>query len=102
MKFPFIIFFRHDKYKEIDQFFSVNADKLDCSIYITNNVQKLNKLHNSNFHLLITYGDHNEEYSDLILQIISKKMSIRQLHIKSITDVETFNKYVNIKYQISN
>jgi glycosyltransferase involved in cell wall biosynthesis len=101
MKFPFIIFFRHDKYKEIDQFFSINANNLDCSVYITNNVQKLNKLHNSNFHLLITYGDSDQEYSDLILQIISEKMSIRQLHMKSITDVMTFNKYVNIKYIIN-
>ena len=98
MKFPFIIFFRNDKYKEIDQFFSENASKLDCSVYITNNVQKLNKLHNSNFHLLITYGDSDEEYSDLILQIVSKQMLVRRLHMKSITDVAKFNKYVNIKY----
>ena len=99
MKFPFIIFFRDDKYKEVDQFFIKNASLLDCSVYITNNVQKLNKLHNSNNHLLITYGASAEEYTDFLLTIISKKMMIRCCHMTKIEDdVAKFNQYVNIKF----
>jgi glycosyltransferase involved in cell wall biosynthesis len=102
MKFPFIIFFRHDKYSKVDQFFSTNASLLDCSIYITNNVQKLNKLHNSNYNLLITYGDTPEEYTDLLRSIISKKMMIRCCHMTNIeNDVAKFNHYVNIKYIVN-
>lgn len=102
MKFPFIIFFRHDKYSQIDQFFSTNASLLDCSIYITNNIQKLNKLHNSNYNLLITYGDLVEEYTDLLRSIISKKMMIRCCHMTNIeNDVAKFNQYVNIKYIVN-
>ena len=99
MKFPFIIFFRDDKYKEIDQFFVKNASLLDCSVYITNKVQKLNKLHSSNNHLLITYGASAQEYTDLLQTIISKEMMIRCCHMTNVeNDIAKFNQYVNIKY----
>ena len=64
MKFPFIIFFRHDQYSQVDEFFTKNAENLDCSVYITNNFKKVEKLHNANFHLLITYGDSDAEYNN--------------------------------------
>ena len=99
MKFPFIIFFRHEQYKEIDEFFIKNAKTLECSVYITNNFKKVEKLHNSNYHLLITYGETSQEYNELLLQIISEKMMIRCCHMNKIgLDVDTFNNYVNIKY----
>ena len=43
MKFPFILFFRLDKYKEIDDFFTKNAAALQCSVYITNKFEKVKK-----------------------------------------------------------
>ena len=101
MKFPFIIFFRHDKYSDVDQFFKENASKFDCSVYITNNLKKVEKLHNSNYHLLITYGLSDEEYNDELLQVISKKMFIKRLHLTQLPDIETFNKHVNIKYIVN-
>ena len=102
MKFPFIIFFRDDKYSHVDQFFLDNAAIIDCSVYITNKVQSLNKLHNSNNHLLITYGDTLEEYTDLLLTIISKEMMLRCCHMTNIeNDVAKFNQYVNIKYIVN-
>jgi glycosyltransferase involved in cell wall biosynthesis len=99
MKFPFIIFFRDDKYKEIDTFFTTNAKTIDCSVYITNNYKKVKKLHNSNYHLLITYGETKEEYNDELLQVISKTMLYnRCIHLKEIHNVAFFNDYVNTKY----
>ena len=98
MKFPFIVFFRYDKYSQVDKFFEVNANKLDCSVYITNNFKKVEKLHNANYHLLITFGPLDTEYNDDLLQIISEKMFVKRLHLTELSDVETFNKYVNIKF----
>ena len=98
MKFPFLIFFRHNQYSYTDQFFTENKTKLDCSVYITDNVKKVEKLHNANYHLLITYGSSDKEYNDELLQIISEKMFVKRLHLTQLPDIETFNKYVNIKY----
>ena len=95
MKFPFIIFFRADKYKDIDQFFITNQATLDCSVYITNNLKKVEKIHDSNNHLLITYGDNSSEYRDQLLTIISKEMLIRHIHMNKIIDIDDFNKFIN-------
>jgi glycosyltransferase involved in cell wall biosynthesis len=98
MKFPFIIFFRHDQYSYTDNFFIENKVNLDCSVYITNNVKKIKKLHNANFHLLITYGASDKEYNNELLQVISEKMFVKRLHLPQLLKIETFNKYVNMKY----
>jgi glycosyltransferase involved in cell wall biosynthesis len=98
MKFPFILFFRHDQYKDADMFFETNAATLDCSIYITNNYKKVEKLHNANFHLLITYGSSDKEYNDELLQIISEKMFVKRLHFTKLPNIATFNKYINTKF----
>ena len=95
MKFPFIIFLRDDKYKDIDQFFVTNSQLLNCSVYISNNISKVERIHNSNNHLLITYGEDISEYSDKLLTVISKEMLVRHIHMNQITDVNYFNKIVN-------
>ena len=98
MKFPFIIFFRYDQYNSVDKYFTENKTKLDCSVYITNNFKKVEKLHNANFHLLITYGLTDKEYNDDLLKVISEKMFVKRLHLTQLPDIDTFNKYVNVKY----
>ena len=98
MKFPFIIFFRHDQYSQVDEFFTKNAENLDCSVYITNNFKKVEKLHNANFHLLITYGDSDAEYNNDLLQIISKNMLVKRLHLTNLPNIQSFNKYVSFKF----
>jgi glycosyltransferase involved in cell wall biosynthesis len=98
MKFPFIIFYRDDQYKDIDQFFITNKSSLDCSVYITNKLNKVENLYNCNNHLLITYGNDIAEYSDKLLTIVSQKMLMRHLHLEKIDDVSSFNKCVNDKY----
>ena len=64
MKYPFVIFYRKERFNYLDDFFIVNADKLNCTIFIANCVDNVKKLHNSNFHLLITFGDSFEEYQE--------------------------------------
>ena len=98
MKFPFIIFFRYDQYSNADIFFTENKAKLNCSVYITNNFKKIEKLHNANYHLLITYGLTDKEYNNDLLQVISEKMFFKRIHLNQLLDIDTFNNYVNIKY----
>ena len=98
MKFPFIIFFRYDKYKDIDNFFNINTELLNFSVYITNNYKKIEKLHNPNYQLLITYGEDFLEYKDDVLKIISEKMLIRHFHVKQINNLTSFNQIVNDKF----
>ena len=99
MKYPFVIFYRDEKLNYIDNFFIENASKLDCSIFIANSLDYVQNLHDSNFHLLITYGDNMESYKKEILTIISKEMLIRCLHISTddqiINDIELFNNTIN-------
>ena len=43
MKYPFILFFRHDKYQHIDNILTENSNKLDCTLHIINKKESLNK-----------------------------------------------------------
>ena len=98
MKYPFIIFFRHDEYSQADNFFEINSANLDFSVYITNNYKKVEKLHNANFHLLITYGSSDKEYNNELLQVISEKMFVKRLHFTKLPDISKFNKFINTKF----
>jgi len=102
MKYPFIIFYRKDNYSYIDNFFIENANNLDCSIFISESVNYVQNLHNSNFHLLITYGDNRDDYLNELLTVISSQMLIRWIHImpnsNTIIDVNNFNQMVNSIY----
>ena len=100
MKYPFIIFYRSDKYAHIDSYFYENNSKLDCSVFITGTNKNIKNLYDSNYHLLITYGDSFDEYYEKVTEIIPKSMLIRHLHIETekIKDITEFNKIVNLFY----
>jgi hypothetical protein len=55
MKFPFILFFRYDKYKSIDTFLNDNCDKLNCTLHIINKKENLNKLFKQIYPLLVVF-----------------------------------------------
>ena len=101
MKYPNILFFRHDIYNNIDTFFDTNKDKLLCNINITNDVNQLNLLFDCNYHLLITYGD-DTKYIDMVNSIIAPRMRRRWLHFDVISNpidnVDKFNSMVNFCY----
>ena len=102
MKYPFVIFYRKDNFNQNDLFFIENANKLDCSIFIANSLEHVKNLHNSNFHILITYGDSYDEYKNDLLTVISENMLIRHIHLSPtsyiFSNVDIFNKTINNFY----
>ena len=108
MKYPFVIFYRKEKFKDLDSFFIENSSKLDCSIFIADSLEYVKNLHNSNFHLLLTYGGDKQEYCKELLTIISNEMLIRHIHIpdngeisKDVVvtkDVNIFNNFINTMF----
>ena len=98
MKYPNIIFFRYDKYIYIDNFFEINKNNLNCNINITSSKLFLNNLFDSNYHLLITFGDTENEYYEDIFSIISSRICKKWIHYKEIIDINIFNNSVNYCY----
>ena len=96
MKYPFVIFYRKEKYCNIDNFFVQNSNNLNCSVFIADNIEHVKNLHNSNFHLLITYGDSQIDYENELHSVISKKMFVRHIHLlpesNILSNVNLFNK----------
>ena len=99
MKYPNIIFFRFKKYTEIDDII-LNNDKYDCSFLITDNSDDLNKLFDTNHHLLVTYGETEKEYFPYILPFIANRFRDRWIHkyIGSLDNIDQFNYNVNYCY----
>jgi len=102
MKYPFVIFYRKEQFADIDNFLIQHSSKLDCSIFIANSIEYVKNLHNSNFHLLLTYGDDKESYINELLTIISNEMLIRHTHILTdnnvIPNIHVFNNFINTMY----
>ena len=96
MKYPYIIFYRFEKYADsIDKFFIENNEKLDCSLFFTSDKEDLNKLFDSNYQILITYGDNESEYIQNVNSIIANRMRNRWIHFKDISSISNFNRAVN-------
>ena len=53
MKYPFILFFRYDKYNYIDTYFKDNSHLIECSLNIVNTPEKLNRFYKQTYSLLI-------------------------------------------------
>ena len=103
MKYPVILFLRWDKYNEVDETIKTydRENQLDCTINIINNEKELNKLYSSDYHILVTYGESDQEYAYKVNQIIPARLRNRWIHKKDINDVKELNYNVNYCY-ISN
>jgi glycosyltransferase involved in cell wall biosynthesis len=97
MKYPNILFFRHEKYAAIDTFLSVNEEKLNCTLNFTSDPNDILKMFDSNYHILITYGDSENEYYASMNGLVNR-MRMRWIHFKSIDDLNAFNNGVNYCY----
>ena len=95
MKYPFVVFYRLEKLSGIDNFFIENNKELDCTLYFTSDKNDLNKLYDSNFQILVTYGDKEEYYIDNVNYIIADRMRDRWIHLNEITSIQEFNYAVN-------
>ena len=100
MKYPFVYLLRHEKYSKINIFFSNNIEKLNCTVEIINTkqVNKLRNMFDSNYHILITFGETVKEYINIVGRILPSRMCSRWIHKKSITDIKEFNENVNYCY----
>ena len=101
MKYPFILFFRDDKYNYIDTIIKNNSDKLDCTLHIINKKEKLNKFYKQIYPLLITFGPALKEYENVLSEfnfVNDPSISNRILHLTEFSSVQEFNKLVNEKY----
>ena len=85
-RYPYVIFFRHKKYSEIDSFIENNRVNLMCSLHITDDANDLFKLFNPSYHILVTYGDSCNEY-EYISSILPSRFSIRWFHKQDISNV---------------
>jgi glycosyltransferase involved in cell wall biosynthesis len=96
MKYPFILFFRYDKYNYIDTILKDNAKNLDCSIIIINKKEKLNKIYKQIYSLLVTFGPEQSEYeSDLSEFTTNSNIIYRLIHINDIKNIIDFNININ-------
>ena len=98
-KYPYIIFYRHDEYSEIDNYFIKQNDKLECTIFFTNNEKDTLKLFDFNYHLLITCGNDEEEYINKVNSVIADRFRDRWIHFSKdrllSLSIDEFNRAVN-------
>jgi glycosyltransferase involved in cell wall biosynthesis len=98
MKYPITLLFRYDKHSRIDSFLDQNKDKMNFSVTITNDSNDLNKMFDSNNHLLITFGPSDKEYAPAIDAILPQRMRKRWIHFNDIPDINTLNQVLNTCY----
>lgn len=94
-KYPYVLFFRLDKYSSIDSFLLTHKDQLHCSVFIIGNHKDLNYLFDSNYQILVTYGSEEKEYYPLVNSMIADRMRQRWIHFKEIDSLDSFNQGVN-------
>ena len=96
--FPCVLFYRHDKYKSIDSMFQSYSGKIECSIKIVDNISDLHLMFDSNYPILVTYGENEKEYTQNVNSAIADRMRKRWIHFKTIESVEKFVEAVNYCY----
>jgi cellulose synthase/poly-beta-1,6-N-acetylglucosamine synthase-like glycosyltransferase len=97
MKYPNILFFRHEEYASIDTFLSENEEKLNCTVNPTSDKDDILKLFDSNYHILVTYGNTVEEYYASMHRYVANRFRLRWIHFDKI-DIDAFNRGVNYCY----
>lgn len=98
---PNILFFRYDKYSEIDDFFTRHKDELSCKVNIISKSHNLNHLFCVDYHILVTYGENETEYYASVNSVITPKMRMRWIHLNKLDDVNSFNNSVIFCYMNS-
>ena len=98
MKYPKVLLYRFDKYAYIDNFFKINADKLECDVEIYSDHLMIEKIFNTNYHVLVTFGDIEEEYHYIVNYMIVPRIRKRWIHLKEINKVDEFSRMVTYCY----
>ncbi len=95
MKYPQILFFRYDKYAEVDKHLEEIKDNLNCTVTIIGDNTSLHKLYDPNYPILVTYGPSEEEYHKDILPFIPGRICARWVHYTELPHVNIFNSSMN-------
>lgn len=95
MRYPFVVLFRHNNYSNIDNFFLKNKDLLLCTVDIISDAKDLNKLYNSDYQILVTYGNDVNEYINECNHFISDRLRDKWIHYNELPDINIFNNNVN-------
>ncbi len=93
-----VLLYRHESYSKIDSFFTEHASNLLCTVQMIHQKDELNKLFNTTYHVLITYGESYHEYINEVNSVIADRMRKQWIHLKDIKDVNEFNRTVNHCY----
>ena len=94
MKYPNVVFFRHEEYAYIDAWLESKKNALNCTMHITSDKQDLNQLFDSNFPILITFGDVNK-YLQEVHSVVPDRMRKRWIHYNELKDEQVLNREVN-------
>ena len=97
MKYPNILFFRYEKYAAIDTFLSTKEEDLTCTLNFTSDPQDVLKMFDCNYHILVTYGESEQEYYPAMNELVNR-MRMKWIHFKSVEDIASFNRGVNYCY----
>jgi len=97
-KYPVVLFFRYDAYKDIDRFLDENKESIDCDLRIVSSRDELVKLFDPNFNILVTYGPIDNEYNKDVNAVIAQRMRKRWIHFTKIENVREFSRGINYCY----
>ena len=73
MKYPFVLFYRDDSNAFIDDFFHKNNKLLQCTMHIINKKEKINKIYNTNYQLLVIF---DKDKSQIVAKNIKQQYNI--------------------------
>ena len=97
MRYPNILFYRHEQYNDVDKILETKKDSLLFNPNIVSSLNNIYKLFDSNYHLLITYGEKEQEYYYLG-KVLVNRMFIRWLHFANLNDIDEINRQINHCY----
>jgi glycosyltransferase involved in cell wall biosynthesis len=97
MKYPLVLFFRHNDYKSIDDYLKINSTQLQCTLKIINKKEQINRLFKEVYHLLVLFGE-PQDYTDIKLELNQSGLSNRTIYISNINSINAFNELVNTKF----
>ena len=98
MNYPGVLFFRYPAYSDVDVFIESKKADFLCTFTIVDKVDDLNRLYDSNYPLLVTYGPDETEYYADVNRTICNRIRRRWIHYKSIENIDEINRGLNYCY----
>ena len=96
MKYPNILFYRYEQYAYVDLIFEEHRKDMNCTVNITSRPGELKKLYDSNYHILVTFGENPSEYYTDVYSVLGSHIESRWVHVTNVDSIEEFNNIVNV------